>query len=58
MNWKKLGKALPTLPELPENINIDDYTATYYKPWLANRHITSPGDILEDRKGGEFQGWI
>jgi len=51
---EKLGKALPTLPELPDYINIDEYTTTYYKPWLANRHITSVGDILEDRKGGEM----
>ena len=51
---EKLGKKLPELPELPEHVNIDDYTATYYKPWLANRHITSPGDILADRKGGEM----
>ncbi|MBE7038205.1 MAG: hypothetical protein E7404_04795 [Ruminococcaceae bacterium] len=51
---EKLGKALPELPKLSEHVNIDDYSATYYKPWLANRHITSPGDILADRKGGEM----
>ncbi len=44
---------LPEVPEISDDINLEDYTATYYKPWLANYHVTTPGDVLAERKGGE-----
>ena len=32
---------------------IDEYTATYIRPWLVNWHITEPHQAKNDYRGGE-----
>lgn len=43
----------PEIGEISEYADIDDYTTTYYKPWLLNYHFTEPVQFQNDYYGGE-----
>lgn len=43
----------PEIADYPDYVDIDDYTTTYYKPWLLNYHFTEPVQVERDYKGGE-----